>query len=245
MESTSPTVHNAAGAPLSTGNAVLTSTASMTQVSEPKEIFIVFLKSAWLGLTSAQDFEPMKNICAHINGFHAYADDTGRSVEANHYCSHLNDDVRQCLIYDSADRNARLIGIEYMIAPHLYDSLPQEERRLWHSHVYEVKSGMLVMPNRMVPDAAWDAAETQEMKEVITLYGKTYHFWQTDRGDKLPLGEPKLMASYTADGQLDFGALDRRDEKFGVSYKKKKANRESIESPKIHPDADSAWSPKR
>lgn len=144
-------------------------------------------------------------------------------------------DVRQCLIYDSAGRDARLIGIEYMIAPHLYESLPQEERRLWHSHVYEVKSGMLVMPNRTVPTTVWDAAERKEMEEVITLYGKTYHLWQTDRGDKLPLGEPKLMTSFTADGQLDAITMKQRDEKFGISCKDKKASRADIRSPKIHP----------
>ncbi|KAG5930439.1 hypothetical protein E4U42_001362 [Claviceps africana] len=155
-----------------------------------------------------------------------------------------DNDVRQCLIYDSPDRNARLIGIEYMIAPHLFEALPQDERRLWHSHVYEVKSGMLVMPNRVVPESVWEAAETKEMEEVIKLYGKTYHLWQTDRGDALPLGEPKLMMSYTADGQLDSDKVEKRDAKFAVSYKKKQVIREGIECPRIHPDADSAWSSK-
>ncbi|KAG5995492.1 hypothetical protein E4U52_008220 [Claviceps spartinae] len=210
------------GEPTSKKNAILTNTASVTQ-----------------------DFEPMRNIGAHLHAFHAYADDTKRYVEANHYCGHLSNDVRQCLIYDSTGRDARLIGIEYMIAPHLYESLPQEERRLWHSHVYEVKSGMLVMPNRTVPATVWDAAERKEMAEIITLYGKTYHLWQTDRGDKLPLGEPKLMTSLTADGQLDAITMKQRDEKFGISCKDKKASRADIRSPKIHPDADSAWSRKR
>ena len=31
------------------------------------------------------------------------------------------------------------------------------------------------------------------MKEVVHLYGKVFHLWQTDRGDKLPLGKPELM----------------------------------------------------
>lgn len=55
-------------------------------------------------------------------------------------------DIRQCLIYDSPKPNARLIGVEYMVTPRLYETLPREERRLWHSHEFEVKSGMLVMP---------------------------------------------------------------------------------------------------
>jgi hypothetical protein len=33
---------------------------------------------------------------------------------------------------------ARLIGIEYIISRRLYKGLPQEERKYWHSHQYEV-----------------------------------------------------------------------------------------------------------
>ena len=146
-----------------------------------------------------------------------------------------DNDVRQCLLYDSAEAGARLIGIEYMITPNLYESLPPDERRLWHSHVYEVKSGMLVMPNRVVPHVAWEAAEKREMEQVITLYGKVYHLWQTDKDHKVPLGEPKLMTSYTADGQLDFKKVEERDERFGTDYKKKMEARSDIPLPSIHP----------
>lgn len=202
-----------------------------------------------------QDFAPIKNICAHLNAFHAYADDPSRSVETNHYCAHvsmymihvqgfatlpanfgLDEDVRQCLLYDSAEPGARLIGIEYMVTPRLYETLPPEERRLWHSHVYEVKSGMLIMPNPSVPSSAWEIAENREMEQVITLYGKVYHLWQTDKGHKVPLGEPNLMTSYIADGQLDFSKVKERDKKFGVDYEQKKQARVGIEAPSsIHP----------
>lgn len=138
------------------------------------------------------------------------------------------------MLYDSPDANARVIGIEYMITPRLYESLPPDERRLWHSHVYEVKSGMLVMPNRLVPHAAWELAEKKEMESVITLYGKAYHLWQTDRGDALPLGEPKLMTSYVADGQLDFAKVEERDRRFGTSYVEKREARRDIACPSIH-----------
>ncbi|KAL7919616.1 DUF1264 domain-containing protein [Trichoderma austrokoningii] len=185
-----------------------------------------------------QNFKPVKNICAHLIAFHAYADDPKRAVEANHYCSKIGS---PCLVYDSPEPDARIIGIEYMITPRLYESLPQEERRLWHSHVYEVKSGMLIMPNRVVPQTAWELAEKREMEQIITLYGKTYHFWQIDRGDKLPLGEPKLMTSYVADGQLDFAKVEDRDERFQSNYKLKKEARKDIPSPRILKEADWAW----
>lgn len=61
---------------------------------------------------------------------------------------------------------------------------------------------MLILPNPNVPNAVWEMAETEEMKEVIGLYGKTYHFWQVDKGDTLPLGKPELMMSFTKDEQV-------------------------------------------
>jgi hypothetical protein len=51
---------------------------------------------------------------------------------------------------------------------------------------------MLIMPNPNVANAVWEVAETE----------KTYHFWQVDRGDMLPLGKPELMMSFTKDEQV-------------------------------------------
>lgn len=146
-----------------------------------------------------------------------------------------------------------------MITPELFETLDADEQKLWHSHVYEVKSGMLVMPNSVVPEAVWARAEHKEMENVVRLYGKAYHLWQTDQGHRLPIGEPKLMTSFTTDGQLDFAKVEERDKKFGVSYEANKTQRQDILEPKVHPsrslppvapsamtlttdvDADSAW----
>ena len=69
---------------------------------------------------------------------------------------------------------------------------------------WQVKSGMLILPNPTLPGEVWEIAETEEMKEVIGLYGKTWHFWQVDRGDQIPLGRPELMGSFTKDEQVSF-----------------------------------------
>lgn len=146
-------------------------------------------------------------------------------------------DVRQCLIYDTPEPNARLIGVEYMISVTLYKTLDEEERKLWHSHVFEVKSGMLIMPGpSALPTSIWEEAETKEMEDVVGLYGKTYHFWQVDRGDKLPLGQPQLMMSFTEKEQCPkFEELvGERDKRFGVNYEQKKEKRVYIDEPKIH-----------
>ena len=48
----------------------------------------------------------------------------------------------------------------------------------------QVMSGQLYAPG--VPDTA----ELVEMRKLVDTYGKTWHTWQVDRGDTLPLGEP-------------------------------------------------------
>jgi hypothetical protein len=72
-------------------------------------------------------------------------------------------------------------------------ALPDDEERLWHSHRYEVKSGMLAAPG--IPERAC-------FTDLVTTYGKTFHTWQYDRDD-FPYGIPPLMTGLTADGQLD------------------------------------------
>lgn len=63
-------------------------------------------------------------------------------MEAHHYVTVLNEDVMQAVIYDGNTKNARLMGVEYIISERLFKTLPPEEK----SHQYEVKSGSLVAP---------------------------------------------------------------------------------------------------
>ncbi|KAL2831473.1 hypothetical protein BDW59DRAFT_182129 [Aspergillus cavernicola] len=201
------------------------------------------------GASLTQDFTPVKQICAHLHAFHVYASDPTRCVEANHYCTHLTEDMRQCLIYDTPSKQARLIGIEYMVSPRLFKTLPAEERKLWHTHEYEVKSGMLIMPTpHGMPNSVWEASETAEMRDIAPVYGKTYHFWQVDRGDPVPMGAPQLMGSFTGEDKVEMavpGGLGElvkgRDERFGVDTGVKREKRADIEDAEKHPDADAMW----
>lgn len=43
------------------------------------------------GASLVQDFTPVKQICAHLNAFHVYANDPTRCVESNHYCAHVTE----------------------------------------------------------------------------------------------------------------------------------------------------------
>jgi hypothetical protein len=157
-----------------------------------------------------------------------------RQLIAQHYCAHLTDEMLQCILFDSEKKNARLIGVEYIVSARIFESLPADEKKFWHSHNYEVKSGALTAPG------ASEAAEKDLMKALIGTYGKTWHTWQVDRGDKLPLGIPQLMMAFTADGQLDPKILSERDKLYPTSVAAKKAARADIPEAKVDPGAD-AW----
>lgn len=196
---------------------------------------------------TSSEFQPLHNICEYLNALHIYTDEARkgvtRTVDANHYCAHVRKDLRQCLIYDSHDKDARLIGVEYMIPKETYTKLPDAEKKLWHSHEFEVKSGMLMLskPTTM-EEREWEEAELEAMKEVVGLYGKTWHFWQIDKGDEIPLGYPTLMGSLTHESQIDLErALAERNERHGVNHTDKAQKRKLIEPPGVHPLADSWW----
>lgn len=184
--------------------------------------------------STIQTFAPTKNIHQHLCAFHFYADDMSRQVEAHHYCGHLNDEMRQCLIYDRPDADGRLIGVEYIVTEDLFLTLPDSEKPLWHSHEYEVKSGVLFVPGVPGP------VERQDLEKVAKTYGKTFHFWQVDRGDQLPLGLPQLMMALTRDGQLYPNLAKEIETRYGVSFEKERQNRAYMEglAHGIHPKAN-------
>jgi len=185
-----------------------------------------------VGASMLQNFGPVNNICEHVSGIHFYNGRMNEQVLAHHYCSVLNEDFRQCLIYESNEKIARLIGVEYIISEKLFKTLSDEEARYWHSHVYEVKSGMLSCPN--IPQVA----EKEVMKELICTYGKTIHLWQIDKGDKIPLGPPQVMMAFTSDNQVNLDLLKLKDQQDGSNYEDKKRERADIPEPALDPRAD-------
>lgn len=44
-----------------------------------------------VGASVSQNFDPVNQICAHLHAYHLYASDHTRCVEANHYCSQINE----------------------------------------------------------------------------------------------------------------------------------------------------------
>jgi hypothetical protein len=191
-------------------------------------------KTLEAGAAVMQDKTPVAKLNAYLDGFHFYSGNMRGQMEAHHYCERVNEDFTQCVIFDGNGASARIMGVEYIVSAKLFETLTPDERKLWHSHAYEVKSGTLVAPG--IPDVA----EHELMEKLVSTYGKTWHTWHTDGGHALPVGHPMLMMGFTADGQLRPELAAGRDERFGISTQQKRANRADIPTPPVHPDAD-AW----
>jgi hypothetical protein len=185
------------------------------------------------GAAAIQDKTPVSKLNIYLDGFHFYNGQQQGQMEAHHYCAKLNEDVTQCVIFDGNGDSAKIMGVEYIISEKLFKTLPADEKKLWHSHRYEVKSGELIAPG--LPDVA----EHELMEQVVSTYGKTWHTWHTDQDIDLPLGSPALMMGFTKDGQLNPRLLQDRDKRFDVSTDEKRKNREDIPNPTIQPGADS------
>ena len=147
-------------------------------------------KALTLGAKMLQNFTPIKQISHFIVGLHPSKANPDHQMIAYHYCHQKNEDFSQCVLYDGNSKEAQLNGIEYIISEKLYKTLPEDEKKYWHPHNYEILSGQLIAPG--LPDVA----EKAFLKEKMNSYGKTWHVWMTGgpgmSGDKLPLGEPSL-----------------------------------------------------
>ncbi|KAF4360693.1 hypothetical protein G4B88_010688 [Cannabis sativa] len=187
------------------------------------------------GAEMMQSLKPVKKMNQHVCSFALYSHDMTRQLMTHHYVTRLNQDFLQCAVYDSDHISAHLIGVEYIVSDKVFETLPPQEQKLWHSHAYEVKSGLWVNPR--VPEMLGKS----ELENMTKTYGKFWSTWQTDRGDPLPMGAPALMMSPQAvsPGIVKPELVRERDERYNISTEALGESRVEIsESEWINPQAD-------
>jgi hypothetical protein len=187
-----------------------------------------------VGAALLQDKTPLTHFNTYLDGFHFYNGNIHAQMEAHHYVKQLSEDMYQAIIFDGNDEDAKIMGVEYIITEKLFKTLPEEEKKLWHSHHYEVKSGTLIAPG--IPEVA----EHELMEKLVSTYGKTIHTWHTDQQRTLPIGSPMIMMGFTKDGQINTKPVQERDKRFNIKTADKKKSRQDIPMPKVDPMAN-AW----
>jgi hypothetical protein len=183
-------------------------------------------KAAQTGADVLQSKEPVDQITMHLVGLHPIKDDPTHAMVVHHFCSKLNDEVTQCVLFDGDGKHAKMNGIEYIISEELFDWLPKQERELWHPHNFELMSGMLVLPG--VPSAV----EHELLKPYLNSYGKTWHVWDTGAvgkvADSLPLAQPRLAWSFNAEGEAPPALVKGLEQKLDIRLEEKKRDRADL-----------------
>jgi hypothetical protein len=179
------------------------------------------------GAEVLQDLSPIRSFDHYLNGFHVMKDDVRLHMEAHHYCKGMNEEFTQCVIFDGNTKDANMIGLEYIVSQRLFESLPEEEKKSWHPHNYEILSGQLVLPG--VPEVA----ERRALEKKINSYGKTWHVWDTGHvghpsAQKLPVGTPLLAWSYNRDGEAPPGLVEDRDRRMHIDTAAKRRERAAL-----------------
>jgi hypothetical protein len=198
-------------------------------------------KETWtkiLGIGAAvlQNTTPVNQLDMYLDGFHFQHERMDIQEEAHHYCYQMTEEFAQCTIFDGNEKEAKLIGIEHIISRRLFETLPEDERRMWHPHHYEVKAGLLMAPG--IPQTI----ENRLMEKLVGTYGKTWHVWHTQH-DQLPVGRASLMMGFTADGQIRQELVEDRDRRFDISTAHLRQQRATIPDP--HPLPSAAPAPRR
>jgi len=173
-----------------------------------------------------QNFAPLKQFDTHISSIRCYGNNVKRQIPVHEYIMHINEDVMQALIMDSDRSDAKIVGIEYIITEKMFNLLPEDEKKFWYSHGYEVKSGTMVAPRMPM------AMEHKLMSDLAPTYGKTVALWQVDK-DKLPMGLPQFMCGPISDSVLNNDLIRQRDRVLGIDTNKERKNREDIRIPQF------------
>jgi hypothetical protein len=181
---------------------------------------------------------PLSGGHLHFCGIHMAKKDPSFQLITQHYCAaHTGGpegDVFQCVLFDGTGKNAKLLGVEYLISDEAYRKLPEAEKKYWHAHTYEVLGGGLIAPGMPEKD------EMAFMKVIINTWGKAWHTWP-DPKTAVPVGEPMLIWSLMGDDHVDKDVLAARDKAFNVKCDKireARAKEFGLEAPKVSKPAN-------
>jgi len=170
-----------------------------------------------------ENWTPVNLIHLYLCAFHISKENPAIQIESHHFCSQQGRKVHQCVIYNSRSSDAKLLGVEYIVDDATYRSLPEEEKKYWHPHAYEIMAGQLVAPD--LPTLGDDI-----FPGLIMTWGKTWHTWR-DPATELPTGEPMLMWSANGDGQIADSLVAKRDAQFKISTSDIRKRRSSFGYP--------------
>jgi hypothetical protein len=184
------------------------------------------------GANLLQSKDPIKSFKQHLVSVAFVNGEPTKQFILHHYLNSFNDEFGHALLYDGDQADAKLVGILYIISERVFMSLPEEEKKFWHSLHFMVKNGLIIAPS--LPSVA----EKPLMLHLASCYGKSFLFWQTQH-TPLPYGIPQLLMGFTAEGQVNDLLVNDMLAAADLRMSDILRKREKIPTTVIHPGADS------
>ena len=140
---------------------------------------ILILSVMLIGFLSApvfaEDKNPLSGYTIHVTAPHVM--DGEVMGPFHHYCKPINDDIIQCILFESTEPNARMTEVEYMVSKKLAQSVLTKwsHAQNWHDHKQEIDTGRVVVVNPSDP---------KEQKGLVDHVSDTdgiiFHLWPKD-----------------------------------------------------------------
>ena len=168
----------------------------------------------------------------HLVDIHWLSGDLNKQYVAHHFCAFPYDGFMICELFNSAEHKGHPVGVEYFITKPLFEALPEEEKKLWHSHPYEILSGLFVVMD-VTPEE-----EQIVLDYIMGTFGKVTDTWQFY--NDMPIGAPQLGYALALDSQVDWDLADKMDKDLnvGTTHKERRAARAHMKMPSKVPGAD-------
>jgi len=168
---------------------------------------------------------PISDYKLHLVDIHWLSGDLNKQYIAHHFCNFPYEGFMICELFNGMDKKARPVGIEYFITKPLFQALPDDEKKLWHSHPYEILSGLFVVMG-VTPEE-----EKTLLEYIMGTYGKVTDTWQFDKD--MPTGAPQLGYALALDTQVNWDLADHMDKQLnvGTTHKERRAARIHMEMP--------------
>ena len=128
---------------------------------------------------------PTSGWTLHIDAEKHFGDSNPTEV-AHHWCKTVAGGLIECQIYDSDAPDARLVEVETIVTPAVYNSFSPSEQALWHYHKVEIPKVNAKLPD-MTPD---QAAKT--IAAITDTYGKVWMLWDPAANSN-PVGTPTVV----------------------------------------------------
>jgi hypothetical protein len=133
----------------------------------------------------AASINPSQGWTLHIDAEKHFGDAHPTEI-AHHWCKPVSGGMTECLIFDSDAPDARLVEVETVITPAVYNSLSPEEQALWHYHKVEIPKVNAKLPDMTPAEAAKTVAAMSD------TYGKVWMLWDP-LANANPVGMPTVI----------------------------------------------------